>query len=79
LVSAQERRRHDKALPKDETEVVSSSWLNEKEVGYDTAVAAEGEVAPGRGKGIDDASWVDADLNGPKNKENPHDRFNYYK
>jgi hypothetical protein len=34
--------------------------------------SARGEMAPGRGKVGDDASWVDANLTGPKNKENPH-------
>jgi hypothetical protein len=28
-----------------------------------------GEVAPGKGKGGDDASWVDVNLTGPKNKK----------
>jgi hypothetical protein len=27
-------------------------------------------VAPGRGKGGDDASWADTNLTGPKNEEN---------
>jgi hypothetical protein len=38
-----------------------------------------GEVAPGRGKGGDDASWADANLTGPKNKENSHGQFSCYK
>jgi hypothetical protein len=29
----------------------------------------EGEAAPGRGKGGDDASWADANLTEPKNKK----------
>jgi hypothetical protein len=28
-----------------------------------------GEVAPGRGKGEDDASWADVNLTGPKMKK----------
>jgi hypothetical protein len=32
LVSAQEGRRWDKALPNDEVEAASSTWLNGKEV-----------------------------------------------
>jgi hypothetical protein len=31
------------------------------------AMSASGEVAPGKGKGGDDASWADANLNEPKN------------
>jgi hypothetical protein len=30
-------------------------------------------------KGRDNASWADANLTGPKNEENPHDRFSWYK
>jgi hypothetical protein len=41
--------------------------------------SARGEVAPRRGKGEDDASWADANLTGPKNKENLRDRFSWYK
>jgi hypothetical protein len=37
-----------------------------------------GEVAPGREKGVDDASFADANLTGPKNEENPHGRFGCY-
>jgi hypothetical protein len=40
---------------------------------------AGGEVAPERGKKGDDASWADVNFIGPKNKENPHDRFSYFK
>jgi hypothetical protein len=36
-------------------------------------------VAPWRGKRGDDTNWVDVNLTGPKNKENPCGRFNYYK
>jgi hypothetical protein len=43
------------------------------------ATLAGGETAPQRGKGGDDASWADVNLTGPKNKENPHGRFSYYK
>jgi hypothetical protein len=32
LISAREGRRLDKALPEDEAEATSSSWLHEKEV-----------------------------------------------
>jgi hypothetical protein len=32
---------------------------------------AGGEMASGREKGGDDASWADANLTEPKNKENP--------
>jgi hypothetical protein len=39
----------------------------------------EGEVTPGRGKGGDKASWADANFTGPKNKENPRNRFSCYK
>jgi hypothetical protein len=41
--------------------------------------SARGEAAPGKGMGGDDASWVDANLTGLKNEENPRDRFNWYK
>jgi hypothetical protein len=43
------------------------------------ATSAEGEAAPGRGKGGDDVSWADANLTGPKNEENTRSRFNYFK
>jgi hypothetical protein len=33
-------------------------------------------TVPGRGKGVDDASWVNANLIGSKNKENPRCSFN---
>jgi hypothetical protein len=32
--------------------------------------STDGEAAPGRGKGGDDTSWVDANLTWPKNEEN---------
>jgi hypothetical protein len=38
-----------------------------------------GKAAPGRRKGGHDANWADANLSGPKNKENPSDRSNCYK
>jgi hypothetical protein len=42
-------------------------------------MSTRGEVAPGREKGGDDTSWTDANLNGPKNEENSHGRFSWYK
>jgi hypothetical protein len=42
-------------------------------------MSAGGEVAPRRGKRGDDISWADVNLTGPKNKENSHGRFNWYK
>jgi hypothetical protein len=36
----------------------------------DLTTSAGGEAAPGRGKGGDKASWVDANLIESKNKEN---------
>jgi hypothetical protein len=38
-----------------------------------------GEATPGRGKGGDNASWVDVNLSRLKNKENSYDRFSWYK
>jgi hypothetical protein len=38
-------------------------------------MSAGGEVALGRGKRGDDASWADVNLTGPKSKENPCGRF----
>jgi hypothetical protein len=38
-----------------------------------------GEVTPRRGNRGNEASWADTNLFGPKNKENPHDRFSWYK
>jgi hypothetical protein len=38
-----------------------------------------GEAALRRGKGGDDASWVDANLTRSKNKKNSHGRFSWYK
>jgi hypothetical protein len=43
----------------------------------DVATSAVGEVTPGRGKC--DANWVDANLAGMKNEENPCGRFSCYK
>jgi hypothetical protein len=43
------------------------------------ATSAGGEAVSGRKKGGDDTSWADANLIRPKNKENSHDRFSYYK
>jgi hypothetical protein len=43
------------------------------------ATVARGEAAPGREKGGDDTSWVDANLTGPKNKENPRGCFSCFK
>jgi hypothetical protein len=43
------------------------------------AMPVGGEAAPGTGKGGDDANWVDANLNEPKNEENSRGRFNCYK
>jgi hypothetical protein len=37
------------------------------------------EVALGRGKGGDNASWVDMNLTRPKYEENLHGQFNCYK
>jgi hypothetical protein len=37
------------------------------------------EVPPEREKGGDDDSWTHTNLTGPKNKENSHSRFSYYK
>jgi hypothetical protein len=45
----------------------------------DVATSAGGEVGPGRGKGGAVASWANVNLAGPKNKENPHSQFSYYK
>jgi hypothetical protein len=42
-------------------------------------MSVEGEVASGREKGENDASWADANLTEPKNEENSRDRFIYYK
>jgi hypothetical protein len=38
-----------------------------------------GESAPKRGNGGDDVSWDDVNVTGPKNKENQHGQFSYYK
>jgi hypothetical protein len=38
-----------------------------------------GEAPLGMGKGGNNASWVDMNFTGPKNKENTHGRFSYYK
>jgi hypothetical protein len=42
-------------------------------------MSTRGEAPPGRGKGGDDTNWASANLNVPKNKKNPRDRFNWYK
>jgi hypothetical protein len=38
-----------------------------------------GEAAPGRKKGGDDVNWANVNLTGPKNEENSHGRFSWYK
>jgi hypothetical protein len=43
------------------------------------ATSVRGEVAPGRGKGGDDASWANTNLTRLKNEENPCGRFSRYK
>jgi hypothetical protein len=43
------------------------------------ATSVGGEAAPERGKGRDDSSWVNTNLTGSKNEENPHGRFSCYK
>jgi hypothetical protein len=40
---------------------------------------ARGEAALRRENGGDDVSWADADLTDPKNKQNPHGTFSWYK
>jgi hypothetical protein len=42
-------------------------------------MSVEGEAAPERRKGGDNASWIDVNFTGPKNKENSCDRFSWYK
>jgi hypothetical protein len=51
LVSAQEVRRRDEALVKNEAETVNSSWLHVKEALDNVATSARGKAAPERGKG----------------------------
>jgi hypothetical protein len=38
-----------------------------------------GDAAPEREKGGDNTSWANANLIEPKNEENPHGRFSWYK
>jgi hypothetical protein len=45
----------------------------------DMTTSVEGEAGPGRGKGVDDISWVSTNFTGPKNEENPYGSFSYYK
>jgi hypothetical protein len=55
------------------------SW-EESVTWYDgMTTSSGGETTSGRGKGGDDVSWVDVNLTGPKNQENPRRRFNCYK
>jgi hypothetical protein len=42
-------------------------------------MSVRGEVALERGKGGDDASWVDTNLTRPKNQENSRGQFSCYK
>jgi hypothetical protein len=71
LVLAREGRQRDEALPEDEAEAASSSWLNGKEAWHNVAASTRGKVAPGRGKEGDDTSWAEENFTGPKNEENP--------
>jgi hypothetical protein len=64
-------RRRDETLPKDEAEIVSSSWLNGKEACYGVVTSARGEVPPERGKRGDGSSWTEVNFNLSKNEENP--------
>jgi hypothetical protein len=43
------------------------------------ASSAVREAALGREKGGDDVSWVNVNLTGPKNEDNPRGRFCCYK
>jgi hypothetical protein len=42
-------------------------------------MSAGGEAVPGRGKGGDDARWVDVNPYWIKTEENSRGRFSYYK
>jgi hypothetical protein len=47
---------------------------------YDNVVMSDGgDAAPEREKGGDNTSWANANLIEPKNEENPHGRFSWYK
>jgi hypothetical protein len=48
-ISAPEERRRDKALPEDEVEAPSSSWLYGKEVWHNVAVCQRGDDSWRRG------------------------------
>jgi hypothetical protein len=41
--------------------------------------STRGEVAPRREKRGYDVNCADVNITGPKNKENSHDRFSFYK
>jgi hypothetical protein len=41
--------------------------------------SVRGEAAPKRGKGGNDTSWAGVNFTGPKNNENSHGRFSWYK
>jgi hypothetical protein len=43
------------------------------------ATSVGGEAAPGRGKGGDDISWVNANLTEPKNRKNQRGQFSCFK
>jgi hypothetical protein len=65
-ISAREGRQREEALPKYEADEASSSWLYGKKARHNVATSTGGEMTPGRQKGRDNASWVDANFTGPK-------------
>jgi hypothetical protein len=73
LVSTQEGRQRDEALPKDEAEAASSSWLHMWEGSVTQrggmVMSVKGEMISGMGKGGDDTRWTDANLIGQKKNQ----------
>jgi hypothetical protein len=61
------------------SELVLASWEGSVTLCDGVATSDWGETTPRREKGGDDTSWVDVNLIGPKNEENPRDRLSYYK
>jgi hypothetical protein len=62
-----------------DSELVLAPWEESVTRHNGVVTSAWGETAPGRGKRGDDTNWGDANLVGPKNKENPCGRFSCYK
>jgi hypothetical protein len=70
----------NEALSDDEAEATDlAPWEGSVIQRGGMTMSAGGEAPLGRGNGGDDARWTDTNLTGPKNEENSHGRFSFYR